>query len=310
MLPAHSTLMKTFYYFLLSAIIFITGCSKNSDQLIMASEWEKQEAVLINYSGDPEHSPTTSQVHEVCINAIRELATVTKVFVLINEEFGVDSLKQVFVSRGIQTDNVTLVPVYELFSMGVPRDYGPMITTNEKGERVLMRFDWDYIGADFENPDTVWTKERDYIRDRYFDQMSKLLKMNVKSVPLAIEGGEIEMNGKGTAIMVDSFNVSRNPGLTKEQLQSLLEQNLGVKKLIWLREGVAEDPGVGRKARIADNIYGYGVGGHIDEFCRFINDTTLFLAMPSVDETMSDPIKKITYDRMKVNEDILNNATS
>jgi agmatine deiminase len=91
-----------------------------------------------------------------------------------------------------------------------------------------------------------------------------------------------------------TFRVSRNPGSSKIQLENLLYQSLGVKKAIWLREGVAEDAGPGYKSKISDNVYGYGVGGHIDEFARFVNSNTIFLAMPSLKEADRDPIKKIT----------------
>ena len=109
--------------------------------------------------------------------------------------------------------------------------------------------------------------------------------------------------------MVNSFNLPRNPYLSRKQQDSLLNLSLGIKKSIWLREGVAEDPGAGTKAKIVDNIYGYCVGGHVDEFARFVNANTIFLAMPSSKEADTDAIKKITFDRMKVNAEILNKST-
>ena len=275
----------------------------------MPAEWEKQKAIFVNYSGNSADSVNTEKVHRSCREIIRELSRVTTVYVLINEEYNQDSLKQLFAGKGIQTRNLVFVPVYRLFSMGVPRDYGPMIVKNERGINKIIRFNWDYVGADFKNPDTAWVKTRDLIRDRYFNQVSKLLAFDVHSIQHTIEGGEIELNGKGVALLVDSFNLSRNPRLSKKQQDSLLHVSLGVKKTVWLREGVAEDPGPGTKARITDNIYGYGVGGHVDEFARFVNSNTIFLAMPSMQEATSDAIKKITYERMIVNEKILSQST-
>lgn len=88
-----------------------------------------------------------------------------------------------------------------------------------------------------------------------------------------------------------------------------MRATLGVKKTIRLQEGVAEDPGAGTKAHITGNIYGYGVGGHVDEFARFVDARTIFLAMPTTKEAAADPVKKITYGRMKVNEKILSQST-
>lgn len=297
----------TIFKYLLSFVLTITAFNgiAQVETLLMPAEWEKQKAVFVNYSGNPNDAAVSEKVQGVCRDIIRELSAVTKVYVLINEEYKQDSLKQLFAGTGIQIDNVILLPVYRLFSMGVPRDYGPMIVKSKDGENKIVRFHWDYVGADFINPDTVWAKRREFIRDRYFTQMSELLGMEVQTVPITIEGGEIELNGRGTALLVDSFTLSRNPGLSKKQQESLLHLSLGVKKAIWLREGIAEDPGAGNKAKIIDNIYGYGVGGHVDEFARFVNSNTVFIALPSLKEAGSDPIKKINYDRMKVNENIL-----
>jgi agmatine deiminase len=284
-------------------------CKGQVEKLAMPAEWERQEAIFVNYAGNPRDAITSGLVHAVCQDIIRELSTVIKVYVLINEEYKQDSLRQLFASKGIQTNNIVLLPVYQLFSMGVPRDYGPMIVKNQKGESKIVRFHWDYVGADFKKPNSKWANRRDLIRDRYFIQVSKILQMEVKANPLTVEGGEIELNGKGTALLVDSFNLPRNPGMTKQEIDSLLYSSLGVTKTIWLREGVAEDPDAGRKGRIVDNVYGYGVGGHVDEFARFVNSNTIFLAMPSLEEATREPIKKITYDRMKINERILKKSS-
>lgn len=296
------------YISILLVIAAHAGISQNQP-LRMPAEWEKQKAIFVNYAGNPADAVNSEKVHQVCRNIIRALATTTTVYVLINEEYEADSLRQLFAKHGIQTSNVLLLPVYRLFSMGVPRDYGPMIAKTGKGEPKIIRFHWDYVGADFINTDTVWAKRREFIRDRYFSQMSRLLKMEVQASPLTIEGGEIELNGKGTALLVDSFNLPRNPYINKNQQDSLLRATLGIKKTIWLREGVAEDPGAGTKANITGNIYGYGVGGHVDEFARFVNAQTIFLSMPSLQEAVADPVKKITYERMKVNEKILRQST-
>ena len=93
--------------------------------LRMPAEWEVQKAVFVNYSGNSEDSITTGKVHRVCRDIIRELSAVTTVYVLINEKDKKDSLQYLFASNGINTDNVILLPVYRLFSMGLPRDYGP-----------------------------------------------------------------------------------------------------------------------------------------------------------------------------------------
>lgn len=72
-----------------------------------------------------------------------------------------------------------------------------------------------------------------------------------------------------------------------------------------MREGVAEDPGPVPRKSIVEDIFGYGVGGLVDEFARFANKITVFLAMATKEEAASDPMKKINYDGMNVNLGIL-----
>jgi len=299
------------FLIVLSLLFALVGCKEPlpSGSHIMPAEWEMQDAVMINYSGPSEFSPMVEGVHSGTRDIIRELAAITKVYVLINEDYNKDSLSRLFHAANIDTSHIVLLPVYELFSMGVPRDYGPIVVKDADGKNKLMRFHWDYVGADFYDRDTAWAKRREAIRDRYFEQMSQLLKMDVVRNSLAIEGGEIELNGNGVALLVDSFCRKRNPSFNQSQFDSLLASSLGVKKVIWLREGVAEDPGPVPRKSIVEDIYGYGVGGHIDEFARFANKNTVLLAMATKEEAASDLMKKINYDRMNVNLDILKKAT-
>ena len=84
---------------------------------------------------------------------------------------------------------------------------------------------------------------------------------------LAHEGGNIEVNGKGTLIVYESAVRHRNPNLSKEYIESEFKRVLGVSKVIWLKQGLAEDPN-GFYRRITGNYVGGGVQ-HSDEFVRF-----------------------------------------
>ncbi len=72
---------------------------------------------------------------------------------------------------------------------------------------------------------------------------------------LVLEGGCIEVDGAGTAIITEScvLNDNRNPGLSKAQLEDALFPLLGLEKVIWL-------PGI-RGMDITD--------GHTDFYARF-----------------------------------------
>jgi agmatine deiminase len=72
---------------------------------------------------------------------------------------------------------------------------------------------------------------------------------------LVVEGGGIEVDGQGTAIITEScvLNANRNPGLGKAECEKELNRLLGIRKVIWL-------PGIKGKD-ITD--------GHTDFYARF-----------------------------------------
>jgi agmatine deiminase len=81
-----------------------------------------------------------------------------------------------------------------------------------------------------------------------------------------IEGGGIELNGRGTLISTEECYLHpkiqvRNPGLGKCEIEATLKNYLGVKNIFWLAKGPKGDD----------------THGHIDDICRFVNAKTLVL---------------------------------
>ena len=81
-----------------------------------------------------------------------------------------------------------------------------------------------------------------------------------------IEGGGIEVNGRGTLLTTEECYLHpkiqvRNPGMTRKQYNETFRKYLGAKNVFWLRKGPAGDD----------------THGHIDDICRFVNPKTLVL---------------------------------
>lgn len=72
-----------------------------------------------------------------------------------------------------------------------------------------------------------------------------------------LEGGSIEVNGKGTVMTTQQclFNANRNPWATPQQIEQTLHDALGTRHLIWLPGGIAGDD----------------TDGHIDDVARFVS---------------------------------------
>ena len=69
----------------------------------------------------------------------------------------------------------------------------------------------------------------------------------------------------------------RNPGITREQLQQLFADYLGVKKVIWLERGIAGDD----------------THGHVDDITRFVAPRTVVTAYePDRSDPNHEPLRE------------------
>ncbi|MFB8793976.1 MAG: agmatine deiminase family protein [Microcoleus sp.] len=137
--------------------------------------------------------------------------------------------------------NLVVSPLDDLWM----RDIGPVFIKDDRGN--LGGIDFNFNG---------WGEKQDYNDDaqvaNFVIQQSKVQAIQTK---LVLEGGGIEVDGHGTAIITEScvLNQNRNPGMSKSECEALLKPLLGLRKIIWL-------PGI-RGKDITD--------GHTDFYARF-----------------------------------------
>lgn len=76
-----------------------------------------------------------------------------------------------------------------------------------------------------------------------------------------LEGGSIEVNGRGTVMTTRQclFNANRNPWATPEEIERTLHDALGTRHVVWLPGGIEGDD----------------TDGHIDDVARFVNPQTV-----------------------------------
>jgi agmatine deiminase len=88
----------------------------------------------------------------------------------------------------------------------------------------------------------------------------------VQGKDFVIEGGGIEVNGRGTVLTTEECYLHpriqvRNPGLTRLAYEETFRKYLGVTNVLWLAAGP-----------VGDDTH-----GHIDDICRFVDAKTLVL---------------------------------
>ena len=74
--------------------------------------------------------------------------------------------------------------------------------------------------------------------------------------PLVMDGGSCHVDGQGTLITTAEclLNANRNPKMTREQIETCLQDYLNIDKVIWIDKGVYMDE----------------TDGHVDNLCCFV----------------------------------------
>jgi agmatine deiminase len=108
---------------------------------------------------------------------------------------------------------------------------------------------------------------------------------------VVLEGGSIEVNGRGTLITTEECLLSRvqqrNPGMKKRDYEALFAQYLGVTNVIWLGSGI-----------VGDDTH-----GHVDDITRFVSPDTVVTCVDA------DP-KSGNYEALRENIRRLRDAST
>ncbi len=106
-------------------------------------------------------------------------------------------------------------------------------------------------------------------------------------VPLArhdwvLEGGAIDVDGTGTVVTTEQclLNPNRNRGITRQEAEAKLRRDLGLERVIWLGDGLANDH----------------TDGHVDNLARFVAEGVLLL--PEARDA-DDPNRDVYRDAME-----------
>ena len=113
------------------------------------------------------------------------------------------------------------------------RDSGPIFLTNREGKVALT--DWHFNAwAKYDN----W-KQDDLVPARINEKLRlKYWQPKCRGKRVVLEGGSIDVNGNGLLLTTEECLLSpiqaRNPHLSRADIEQVLGDYLGVKKVLWL----------------------------------------------------------------------------
>jgi agmatine deiminase len=136
------------------------------------------------------------------------------------------------------------------------RDYGPIFLTRDSAGKHEVA--WNKSGYN------AYGKPEEYADLLIGNEVPAQLPfqdLQNFNTGIILEGGSIDVNGTGTMITTESCLLSptRNPNLTKVQIEERLRQYFGVTNILWLLAGIEGDD----------------TTGHVDDITRFVSQNTV-----------------------------------
>lgn len=156
------------------------------------------------------------------------------------------------------------------------RDNGPIFVTDSRGEVAMVHFRFNSWGE----------KYLPYDRDAEVPaRLADALGVRRYEAPMVLEGGSFFVDGEGTLLTTEQclLNPNRNPELSREQIEGLLRDFLGVETIVWLPTGMADD-------RDTD--------GHVDGVAQIARPGTVMLLRPKDPADPDTPLGEANAARL------------
>lgn len=220
--------------------------------LRMPAEWERQSAIWLAWPHQKSDWPGKFvPIPWVYADIIRHIARTQTVKLIVRDAAMRNSARNVLQKAHVNLANVEffLIPTNRVWV----RDSGPIFVKDDKRKIAL---DWKF---------NAWAKYTNWQRDNQVPSAIAVqgkyhtLQPVHKDKRVVLEGGAIDVNGKGALITTIECLLSpeiqvRNPGMKRTDYERVFAQYLGIDEVIWLANGI-----------VGDDTH-----GHVDDITRFV----------------------------------------
>lgn len=151
------------------------------------------------------------------------------------------------------------------------RDHGPL-TAIHQAQPILLDFAFNGWGQKYPfQLDNQVTKQL-HIQGAFGETV-------ISTIDMVLEGGSVDVDGEGTLLTTSECLLapSRNPSMTKEEIEVILKRTFGLKKILWLDHGY---------------LAGDDTDSHIDTLARFVNPETIcYMSCDDETDEHFEPLK-------------------
>ncbi len=207
--------------------------------------WPRPEG--ISFPGKYETVPP------VYAELIKHLITVEEVHINVWNDEKELFVRQTLHSLGVPLDRLHFhhFPSYEPWC----RDHGPIFLVRDQRsvhDRAIVDWGYNAWGGKYPPHD---------LDDAIPQHVARYRNLPLFSPGIVMEGGSLEVNGQGVLLTTEAclLNPNRNPRLKKDQIEDYLRQYLGVRQILWLKDGIIGDD----------------TDGHVDDLSRFADANTI-----------------------------------
>ncbi len=252
---------------------FFTEGSPAEQGWRMPAEWEARAATWLAFPHKSGDWPSKSEaVLWVFAEIVRQLSRGERVRMLVGTAKQETAARSAFGRVGVDLSKVDFIPCSTNRSW--TRDYLPNFLvkngTSRGQQRLLGASKWRFTGwhryPDHKLDDAAGLLvAKEYADMPYFPTAT----VRGKTFRVTLEGGSIDVDGEGTLLTTSECLLTgrraRHRQLGKAGSEQLLRDFLGVKRVIWLRDGIAGDD----------------TSGHIDDLARFVKPGVVVLCSES-----------------------------
>ncbi|MFW7379478.1 MAG: agmatine deiminase family protein [Oligoflexus sp.] len=223
----------------------------------MPAEWATHAATWMSWPFDDEmwHGKL-AQVRKEYEQLVRTICRFEPVHLLVRDDEAEKSAKEALKQVDGHALHFHRVPLDDVWL----RDNGPLFIlpgASAKKGPAIAAVNWRF---------NSWGQKYSWdLDDQAPLPITKYLQIPRIDVDVVMEGGSLELNGTGACLTTEQCLLSpnRNPNMDKAELAQVLQEYLGIEKLIWLKNGLEGDH----------------TDGHIDTITRFVGEHTILTSV-------------------------------